>query len=153
MYTRQLRLRTTQAVATADHLDASCPSTNDNPAETTCSINITDALIQLRGASTDEHELQIIYDTITLQAAAPAWTICEGVIYYNNRHYVPATSPLPQDMLEMLGTTSRHLLAIGLHTAASTPTTQAFPSSILLLEAWPQRILPSATVVFFDSNG
>jgi hypothetical protein len=66
MYTRQLRLRTTQAVATADHLDASCPSTNDNPAETTCSINITDALIQLRGASTDEHELQIIYDTITL---------------------------------------------------------------------------------------
>jgi hypothetical protein len=56
-------------------------------------------------------------------------------------------------MLEMLGTTSRHLLAIGLHTAASTPTTQAFPSSILLLEAWPQRILPSATVVFFDSNG
>jgi hypothetical protein len=31
--------------------------------------------------------------------------------------------------------------------------TQAFPSSILLLETWPQCILPSATVIFFDSNG
>jgi len=30
---------------------------------------------------------------------------------------------------------------------------QAFPLSILLLEAWPHRILPSATVVFFDNNG
>jgi len=28
-----------------------------------------------------------------------------------------------------------------------------FPSSILLLEEWPQRILPSATIVFFDNNG
>jgi hypothetical protein len=29
----------------------------------------------------------------------------EGVIYYNNCLYVSATSPLLQDMLEMLGTT------------------------------------------------
>jgi hypothetical protein len=42
---------------------------------------------------------------------------------------------------------------LGLHTTASTPTTQAFPSSILLLDAWPQCILPSATVIFFDSYG
>jgi len=77
----------------------------------------------------------------------------KGVIYYNNRLYIPATSPLLQDTLESLGTTAPHLLAIGLHTTASTPTTQAFPSSILLLEDWPQRILPPATVVFFDSNG
>jgi len=30
---------------------------------------------------------------------------------------------------------------------------QAFPLSILLLEAWPHRILPSATIIFFDNNG
>jgi hypothetical protein len=35
----------------------------------------------------------------------------------------------------------------------STPTTQVFLSSILLLEEWPQRILPSATITFFDNNG
>ena len=63
------------------------------------------------------------------------------------------TSPLLQDLLEWLGTTSSHLLAIGLHIVTSTPTTQAFPSSILLLEEWPQRILPSATIVFFENNG
>ena len=63
------------------------------------------------------------------------------------------TSPLLQDLLESLGTTSPHLLAIGLHTTTSTLTTQAFPSSILLLEEWPQHILPSATIVFFDNNG
>jgi hypothetical protein len=58
-----------------------------------------------------------------------------------------------QDQLELLGTTSPHLLAIGLHTATSTPTTQAFASRILLLEEWPQLVLPSATIIFFDNNG
>ena len=58
-----------------------------------------------------------------------------------------------QDLLESLGTTSPHLLAVGLHSVTSTPTTQAFPSSILLLEEWPQRILPPAMIVFFDNNG
>jgi hypothetical protein len=55
-------------------------------------------------------------------------------------------------MLESIGTTTPHLLALDLHIATSTPTTQAFPLSILLLEDRPQHILPSTTVVFFDSN-
>jgi hypothetical protein len=46
-----------------------------------------------------------------------------------------------------------YFLAAGFHTAASAPQTQAFPSSILLIEDCPHRILSSATVVFFDSNG
>jgi hypothetical protein len=45
-------------------------------------------------ASGDKRELQIIYDTIAVQAVAPAWTTREGVIYYDNRLYVLATSPL-----------------------------------------------------------
>ncbi|KAG0525282.1 hypothetical protein BDA96_06G042200 [Sorghum bicolor] len=43
--------------------------------------------------------------------------------------------------------------AIGLRTTTSTPTTQAFPSSILLLKEWAQHILSSATIAFFDNNG
>jgi hypothetical protein len=62
-------------------------------------------------------------------------------------------TPLLQDLLESFGSSSLHLLAVSLHTATSTPTMQAFPSSILLLEAWPQRILPFATIIIFDNNG
>jgi hypothetical protein len=49
-------------------------------------------------------------------------------------------------MLESMAQTTPHLLAVGVHTTSSTPTTQAFLLSILLLEDWPQR-------VFFNSNG
>ena len=101
----------------------------------------------------DERVLQIISTTIEVQAAAKAWSLQHDIIRYNDRYYIPVTSPLLQDLLESLGTTSPHLLAIGLHTTTSTPTTQAFPSSILLLEEWPQRILPSATIIFFGNNG
>lgn len=36
--------------------------------------------------------------------------------------------------------------------ATSTPTTHAFPFSILLLQEWPRHVLPSATAVFFNDN-
>jgi hypothetical protein len=49
-------------------------------------------------------------------------------------------------MLESMGKKTPYLPAVGVHTASSTPTRQAFLSSILLLEDWPQR-------VFFNSNG
>jgi hypothetical protein len=75
------------------------------------------------------------------------------IVRHKNRYYILVISPMLQDLLESLGTTSPHLLAIGLHSATSTPTTQVFPSSILLLEEWPQRILPSAMIAFFDNNG
>lgn len=62
-------------------------------------------------------------------------------------------SLLLPNMLELLGTTTPQLLAIGLHTAALVPATRVFPISILLIQAWPQCILPLTTVVFFDSSG
>jgi hypothetical protein len=123
--------------------------TNDDPH---C-IDITDILIQLRIASGDERELQIIYDTIAVQAAAPAWTIREGIIYYSDRIYLPTTSPLLQDALESLDTTSPNLLAVGFHSATSDPALQLFSSSILLLEPWPTHPLPSSSIVFFDNSG
>ena len=110
-------------------------------------------LAQLRVAATKEREIQIISATIEVHAAAPAWSLQHDIVLYKERYYILVTSPLLQDLLESLGTTSPHLLAIGLHTATSTPTTQAFPSSILLFEEWPQRKLPSAMIVFFDNNG
>jgi hypothetical protein len=45
--------------------------------------------------------------------------------HYNECYYIPVISLLLQDLLESLGTTSPHLLAIGLHTMMSSPTTQA----------------------------
>jgi hypothetical protein len=95
----------------------------------------------------------MINATIEVNAAAPAWSLQDGIIRYNDRYYIPVTSPLLQDLLESIGTTSPQLLAIGLQTTTSSPTTQAFPMSILLLEEWPQRILPPATIIFFDDNG
>jgi hypothetical protein len=66
----------------------------DTPEDAPHTTDISDILVWLRLASRDERELQIIYDTITVQAAAPAWMLREGVIYYDNCLYVPATSPL-----------------------------------------------------------
>ena len=51
-------------------------------------------LAQLRLATSDERELQIISTTIELQVAAPAWSLQHGIIRYNERYYIPVTSPL-----------------------------------------------------------
>jgi hypothetical protein len=75
----------------------------------------------------------MINTTIEVNAAAPTWSLQGGIIRYNDRYYILVTAPLLQDLLESIGTTSPQLLAIGLQTMTSSPTTQAFPSSILLL--------------------
>ena len=72
--------------------------------------------------------------TIEVNVVAQAWSLQHGIVLYNERYNIPATSPLLQDLLESLGMTTPHLLAVEFHTAASTPMTQAFPSSILLTE-------------------
>jgi hypothetical protein len=136
-----------------DHLQASHSPQKNTSADAPQNPNISDILVRVRMASGDEHELQIIYDTIVVQAAALAWTIQEGVIYYDNRLYVLAISPLLQDSLESLDMIAPNLLAIGFHSAASDPALQVFLSSILLLEPWLTQPLPSATIVFFDNNG
>jgi hypothetical protein len=66
------------AIATSstapDHLQAS-HSPQKNTSEDAPHTNISDILIRLCMDSRDERELQIIYDTIAVQAAAPTWTI------------------------------------------------------------------------------
>jgi hypothetical protein len=81
----------------------------------------------------------MINATIAVNAAAPAWSPQQGIIFYNGCHDIPATSPLLHELLEPLGTTS-------------TPTTQAFAPSLLLTEDWPQHTLSSAAVTFFTTN-
>jgi hypothetical protein len=98
-------------------------------------------ITQLRRAALDEQELQIIPVTITVNATAPAWSLQQGVILYNGHYYIPATSPLLQELPESVGTPTPQFLAVSFNTAASKPATQAFPSSVLLIEDWPQ--LPS----------
>ena len=51
-------------------------------------------LAQLRVAATKEREIQIISATIEVHAAAPAWSLQHGIIRYNERYYIPVTSPL-----------------------------------------------------------
>jgi hypothetical protein len=45
-------------------------------------------LTQLRMTAMDEHELQIIFATIDVHAAAPAWSLQQGVILYNGCYYI-----------------------------------------------------------------
>jgi hypothetical protein len=103
--------------------------------------DITNPIIlnQLCLAALDAHDLQII-PAITINAAAPARSPQQGIIFYNRRYDTPTTSPLLQELLEPLRTTS-------------TPATEAFPPRALLIEDWPHPILSSATVVFFTNNG
>jgi hypothetical protein len=96
-------------------------------------------ITQLRRAALDEQELQIIPVTITVNATAPAWSLQQGVILYNGHYYIPATSPLLQELPESVGTPTPQFLAVSFNTAASKPATQAFPSSVLLIEDWPQQ--------------
>ena len=49
--------------------------------------------------------------------------------------------------------TAPHLLVVGFYLATLDPAWHAFPSTIQLLEPWPQDPLPSATIIFFDNNG
>lgn len=118
-----------------DHLDTPRSSTCYSHSRAQHSTNITEILVQLWEASTEGRKLQIVHDTMMLQAATTAWTIHEGAISYNDRLYMLASPPLLQDVLKSLGTTASHLLALGLHTMTSSLTTQAFPLSILLQEA------------------
>jgi hypothetical protein len=69
----------------------------------------------------------MINATIKVNAVAPAWSLQDGINRYNDCYYILVTSPLLQDLLKSIGTTSPRLLAIGLQTTMSSPTTQAFP--------------------------
>jgi hypothetical protein len=77
-------------------------------------------IAQLRLAALDKQEPQIISATIAVNTAAPAWSLQQGIILYNGCYYIPATSPLLQELLESMGTTTPQLLEGGFHTAAST---------------------------------
>jgi hypothetical protein len=67
-----LRLCLPQATATTNHFDNPSLSADDSSSSTTYDIDTTEVLVQLGGASIEELELQIIYDTIMLQGAVSA---------------------------------------------------------------------------------
>lgn len=61
--------------ATPDRPHASNCTQLDKPENVPHPIDISDILVWLCMASGDERQLQLIYDTITVQAAAPVWTL------------------------------------------------------------------------------
>ena len=87
------------------------------------------------------------------KVARSNWYMEQGMIFYNGHYYLPATSsPLLPDLLESLHATNIWLMAIGFYTPTRV-ITSAFPNSILLTRDWPQHILLSAIICFFDDNG
>jgi hypothetical protein len=73
---RQQQPTATATSSTApDHLQASHSPQKNTSEDAPHNPYINDILVRLCMASGDQRELQIIYDTIAVQAAAPAWTI------------------------------------------------------------------------------
>jgi hypothetical protein len=48
----------------------------------------------------------MINATIKVNAVAPAWSLQDGINRYNDCYYILVTSPLLQDLLKSIGTTS-----------------------------------------------
>jgi hypothetical protein len=86
--------------------------------------------------------------------AAPAWSIDQEFLFFDGRIYIPATSALLPNLLDVIlleGPTSVRHLTLGQHQPPTPGADDTFPSSILLAAPWPQDIVPSATVIFHDN--
>lgn len=110
---------------------------------------------KLRQATLRVPELHDITSDIINKSTTRAWSLDHGLLFFDGRLYIPATSPLLPDLLEALlidgRTKNTNLLVMGFHTPLLiAAATYNFPSSILLTQPWPTGIIPSATVTFFD---
>jgi hypothetical protein len=86
--------------------------------------------------------------------AAPAWSIDQEFLFFDGCIYIPATSALLPNLLDVVlleGPTSVRHLTLGQHQPPTPGADDTFPSSILLAAPWPQDIVPSATVIFHDN--
>ena len=102
-------------------------------------------------------ELRTIALAIINNATSGAWSLDQGILFFDGRFYIPASSPLLPDLLETLllcgHTENLRLLAVGFYTPPlMSAATYNFPASILLTHQWPQGIVPAATTVFFDDT-
>jgi hypothetical protein len=75
--------------------------------------------------------------------AARAWTIDQGIIFFDDHFYLPAASALLPDLLQVLrhgGSANIELLALGAHLPPTHGTQlNRMPSHILLGRSWLLR--------------
>jgi hypothetical protein len=91
-------------------------------------------------------ELRAIATAIIGSTTALAWSLDQGILFFDERFYLPAASPLLPNLLRTLlivgRTTNLRLLAVDFHIPPMTATfTYTFPVSVFMAREWPQGIL------------
>lgn len=111
----------------------------------------------LRQAVLQQQELRHIALAISNGTTAPAWSLDQGLLFFDRRFYISAISPFLPDLLQMLlqgGPAHMALIALGCHSPLMVPQLNAAPMAILLGRPWPQgSTINTARVVFLDNLG
>lgn len=79
----------------------------------------------MRRAVREQRELRTVALAIANGQAAPAWSFDEGLIFFDGRLYIPSSSPLLPDILQIIhdeGPTSIEFASLG-----CSPTTDNLP--------------------------
>jgi hypothetical protein len=93
----------------------------------------------MRQAIREQRELCTIARTVTEGRAALAWSLDQGLIFFNGRFYLLAASTLLPNLLQVLlrgGSTNMELLALGAHIPPSQGQHNGMPTHILLGRPW-----------------
>jgi hypothetical protein len=119
-------------------------------------IDTTDVIFEhLCQATLRQQELRTIAMPIADGVAAQAWSLDQGLHFFDGRLYLPAASSLLPDLLQVLrrgGSASMELLALSAHPSATRGQHNRVPTSVLLGCPWLQgRPIKSTTVVFLDN--
>nr|AWA44959.1 hypothetical protein LOC101753448 [Saccharum spontaneum] len=119
-------------------------------------IDSSDIIFEhLHRAVLRQRELATIAMAISDGVEAQAWSIDQGLIFFDGQLYLPAASALLPDLLQALrqgGSANMELLALGAQPPPTAAKHNGVPAYILLGHPWPQRRpITSTTVVFIDN--
>lgn len=108
---------------------------------------------ELRDAVLQQRELRRIAIAIDDGSVAPAWSMDQGLLFFDGRLYIPAISPLLPDLLQIVkreGPAGWELIALGCHSTPTLAHHNTTPTGILLGCLWPTGTIPSVTMIFID---
>jgi hypothetical protein len=101
-------------------------------------------------------ELRHLTLAITQGTVAPAWSIDQGLLFFDGRFYIPDALPLLSDLLATIslgGHDNMRYLALDSHSPPMAPHHNSTPTGILLGHPWLQGIISSTMVLFTDGLG
>jgi hypothetical protein len=101
-------------------------------------------------------ELRHLTLAITQGTVAPAWSIDQGLLFFDGRFYIPDALPLLSDLLATIslgGPDNMRYLALDSHSPPMAPHHNSTPTGILLGHPWLQGIISSTMVLFTDGLG